>query len=417
MKSKKRKLCEVAKDTWDSDSQSLDTPNKLAAREITGIENEKFKRGSYFETFSNLSKKFSIRVMEAAKKDRLPVQCLTGSSAIQEIASSEKTIVVVTVSGACLAFMRDTGKPLCALNLKDEVVRSIHYNKHNKSFITIGVREIDNFDSLQCKSTPEQYIHKKQPENGIQLFEEESLRYPGYVEFDDVNGKILTFSAKDHVYKYWDQKNYEEVLQLPDMEIQEVQTSSQLLMAIFKNRNNMLHFKFHCAESGKKLHSFAVPLDKKLKVELIEQIHFKLFLKVEGGHCLQIYDTLTGDLVNVPESEFKGPIAGIYFCPKHSRFLAFTQPEVTLWSLKGEILQRYDPSMVAPLKTTDICISKDENVMMCLTTEYITICELKTGICLHKIKSNHNVGILHYNYATHEIYAGCMDGTINVHSN
>ena len=30
---------------------------------------------------------------------------------------------------------------------------------------------------------------------GFELFETESLRYPGFVEFDDVNGKVLTYSA------------------------------------------------------------------------------------------------------------------------------------------------------------------------------------------------------------------------------
>jgi hypothetical protein len=30
---------------------------------------------------------------------------------------------------------------------------------------------------------------------GFPLFESESLRYPGFVEFDDVNGKVLTYSA------------------------------------------------------------------------------------------------------------------------------------------------------------------------------------------------------------------------------
>jgi hypothetical protein len=30
---------------------------------------------------------------------------------------------------------------------------------------------------------------------GFALFEKESLRYPGFVEFDDVNGKVLTYSV------------------------------------------------------------------------------------------------------------------------------------------------------------------------------------------------------------------------------
>jgi hypothetical protein len=45
------------------------------------------------------------------------------------------------------------------------------------------------------------YIRRKEPDAGFPLFETESLRYPGFVEFDDVNGKVLTYSATDKVYK------------------------------------------------------------------------------------------------------------------------------------------------------------------------------------------------------------------------
>lgn len=44
------------------------------------------------------------------------------------------------------------------------------------------------------------YIRRGKPDAGFALFESESLKWPGFVEFDDVNGKVLTFSAQDR----WD---------------------------------------------------------------------------------------------------------------------------------------------------------------------------------------------------------------------
>ena len=41
------------------------------------------------------------------------------------------------------------------------------------------------------------YIARGQPDAGFALFESESLKWPGFVEFDDVNGKVLTYSAQD----------------------------------------------------------------------------------------------------------------------------------------------------------------------------------------------------------------------------
>ena len=47
-----------------------------------------------------------------------------------------------------------------------------------------------------------------QPDAGSALFKSESLKWPGFVEFDDVNRKVLTYSAQDDIYKVFDLKNY-----------------------------------------------------------------------------------------------------------------------------------------------------------------------------------------------------------------
>ena len=41
------------------------------------------------------------------------------------------------------------------------------------------------------------YLERGKPEEGYILFEKEALSWPGFVEFDDVNGKIITYSAKN----------------------------------------------------------------------------------------------------------------------------------------------------------------------------------------------------------------------------
>ena len=56
-------------------------------------------------------------------------------------------------------------------------------------------------------------------------FESESLRYPGFVEFDDVNSKVLTYSAADKMYKVWDLKNYTHLYSITDNNIYEIKIS------------------------------------------------------------------------------------------------------------------------------------------------------------------------------------------------
>lgn len=44
------------------------------------------------------------------------------------------------------------------------------------------------------------YIRQGDPDAGFELFESESLKWPGFVEFDDVNGKVLTYSVQDRYF-------------------------------------------------------------------------------------------------------------------------------------------------------------------------------------------------------------------------
>ena len=143
----------------------------------------------------------------------------------------------------------ETNQRICFLNVSpDEVIRSLFYNKNNDSLITVSVYASDNFSSLKCRSTRIEYVHlltpqppplskkkkkkrgrisnymttcpnfllsvctscwncclficfryirRGKPDAGFALFESESLKWPGFVEFDDVNGKVLTYSAQD----------------------------------------------------------------------------------------------------------------------------------------------------------------------------------------------------------------------------
>jgi hypothetical protein len=118
-----------------------------------------------------------------------------------EIVAARDIVFALAHSGVCAAFSRESNKRICFLNVSpDEVIRSLFYNKNNDSLITVSVYASDNFSSLKCRSTRIEYILRGQPDAGFALFESESLKWPGFVEFDDVNGKVLTYSAQDRLF-------------------------------------------------------------------------------------------------------------------------------------------------------------------------------------------------------------------------
>lgn len=98
------------------------------------------------------------------------------------------------------------------------------------------------------------YIKRAKPDAGFPLFQSESLKWPGFVEFDDVNAKVLTYSAQDRyfpslflfpihfyrasfppnilsypllsngnsIYKVFDLKNYTLLYSISDRNVQEI---------------------------------------------------------------------------------------------------------------------------------------------------------------------------------------------------
>jgi hypothetical protein len=101
---------------------------------------------------------------------------------------------------------------------------------------------------LKILATLSRYIRRAKPDAGFPLFESESLKWPGFVEFDDVNGKVLTYSAQDRytltsvmiikyvysetvlmplhsansTYKVFDLKNYTLLYSISDKNVQEI---------------------------------------------------------------------------------------------------------------------------------------------------------------------------------------------------
>jgi hypothetical protein len=96
---------------------------------------------------------------------------------------------------------------------QEELIRSIFHNRMNDSVIVVSVTKRDDYNSLKCRTVSCKLIAdafmrpiKKQtnPEEdgptyfmsgkfkGAKLFKDFSLRWPDFIEFDEINQKIIT---------------------------------------------------------------------------------------------------------------------------------------------------------------------------------------------------------------------------------
>lgn len=292
---------------------------------------------------------------------------------IIEVVAARDLIFALTESGLCGAFSRTTNKHICHLNISpDEVIRSLFYNKNNDSLITVSVYESDRWSSLKCRTTPIEYIRRGQFHDGFPLFESESLKYPGFVEFDDVNGKVLTFSAHDSTYKVFDLKNYNFLYSICDKDIQEIKISPGIMLVIYQKATNHVPLMILSIEDGKPLKTFTQLLHRNRKVDFIEQFNEKLLVKQDKEN-LQIIDVRNSDLIEVNKTEFMTPSAFI-FLYENNLFLTFCNRTVAAWNFRGELVTSFDDHELwhANCNTNNIYITADQDLI-------ISYCKVSRG--------------------------------------
>jgi hypothetical protein len=299
--------------------------------------------------------------------DRFSLGFLQKRSRVVEIVGAKGMIFALAHSGVCAAFSRDTNKRLCYLNTQgDEVVRSLFYNKNNESLITVSVYATDKFSSLKCRSTPLEFIRRGKPvEGGMKLFEEESLKWPGFVEFDDVNGKVLTYNARKHMYKVFDLKNYNLLYQISDTSVSEIKVSPGILLLIhdYEDKDHV-PLKILSVESGKVLKEFRHPLVKDKVVDFVEQFDEKLLVKQEKEN-LMISDVCTGTTVEVANTQFMNPSAFIFLYENHL-FLTFRESQVEVWNFKGELVTTFEDHLLwhPNCNTNNIYITQEQDLIV-----------------------------------------------------
>lgn len=317
-----------------------------------------------------------------------------------EIVAAHDIVFALAHSGVCVAFSRETNKRICFLNIgPDEVIRSLFYNKNNESLITVSVYASDNFSSLKCRSTRIEYIQRGKPDAGFPLFESESLKWPGFVEFDDVNGKVLTYSAQDSIYKVFDLRNYTMLYCISDKNVQEIKISPGIMILIFNRSQSHVPLKILSIEDGSVLKDFNHLLHRDKKVDFIEQFNEKLLVKQDNEN-LQILDVRSGELKEVSRTEFMTPSAFI-FLYENQLFLTFRNRSVAVWNFRGELVTSFEDHLLwhSDCNTNNIYITSDQDLIISYckadTDDHwtegnagsINISNILTGKCLAKINA------------------------------
>ncbi|GJN17352.1 hypothetical protein PR202_gb04411 [Eleusine coracana subsp. coracana] len=412
-------------------SASANSARKLQQREIAAGPGNSFAASFTRERFCSIRLQEEYDTNFSNVSGFLPPN-LRNYSEIIEIVGAHNIIFALAQSGICSAFSRD------------EVIRSLFYNKNNDSLITVSVYGSEDYSALRCKTTPIEYIRRAQPDAGFPLFETESLELPGFVEFDDVNDKVLTYSAQNSQYKVFDLKNYTLLFTICDENVQEINICPGMMLLQYSRAGSYIPLEILSIEDGKRLMSFKHLLHDNKKIDFIEQFNEKLLIKQEGEN-LQILDLRDFKVTEVSRAEFVSPPAFI-FLYERQLFLTFNFRSVLVRNFRGELVTSFEDHLLwnpdCNANNTYITSNQDLIISYCRDESMsdnnafsINISEILTGKCLAKIKGGDlckqekasmfqtspseamkDITALYYDEERDEIYTGNGQGLVHVWS-
>ncbi|KAL2330470.1 hypothetical protein Fmac_018051 [Flemingia macrophylla] len=385
----------------DSSSRSnISVIQKLQSREISSKPHRAFASATVSHRFRSMRLTHQYDTHDPSKPRSSLLPFLMKRTKVVELVAAKSVVFALYHSGLCAAFSRVTNERICFLNVcHDEVIRSLFYNKNNESLITVSVYASENFSSLKCRSTKIEYIQRGKPDSGFPLFQSESLKWPGFVEFDDVNGKVLTYSAQDSIYKVFDLKNYTMLYSISDRHVHEIKISPGIMLLIFNRTSGHIPLKIISIEDGTVLKAFNHLLHRNKKVDFIEQFNEKLLVKQENEN-LQILDVRNADLMEVSRKVFTTPSAFI-FLYENQLFLTFRNQTVSVWNFRGELVTTFEDHQLwhTDCNTNNIYITIDQDLIIsyCKADSHdqwmegnvgsINVSNILTGKCVAKINA------------------------------
>jgi len=347
------------------------------------------------------------------------------SSKVIEVVSSRGVIFALTHNGLCSAFRQDSKRSLGCLNTQpDEVIRSLFVNKTNGSLITVSVYQSDSYSTLKCRGTPLDDVLHSRPIQSTSLFSSEKLCWPGFVEFDDVNSRVLTFCANTKIYKVWDLATYDFIFEIRNPAISEIKISPGILLIRFHRKVSHVDLQIRSIVDGTILRNFKILLHRHVGIDFIEQFNEKLLYKQEA-EALHIHDVQTDAVIQVPPAAFSTPSAFIFLYTK-KLFLTFKDQRLQVWNFNGKISFMLEDHTLAhdDMNLNNVFITKDQDYMISFCQDSVRrgsihVSELETGRRVSKISippslESTQVSALFYDEQQHELYVGDEVGRVHV---
>ena len=292
------------------------------------------------EHYNNFTLRARIDTTTSRDQPSAPFRYFDAACPVVELACTHHVLFVLNKRGGCAAYHLPTQRLLRHVNVsEDDVMRSVFYNRHRNELITVSVHWHDTNSSLHCRSTPLAALIASPPLSlahfalrSSPLLPNESLVYPGFVEFDDLNGIMLSYSRDQALYKLWRLSDYTVCWQRQGgpQHIREVKTCPGMVLLVEARLGRLQRLSVVECESGVEVGriSHMMTSDDDTDCEYIELFNHYVVIK-ERHQPLVILDLLQ-PAAQTRIAPFPCPDAFIFLYERRL-FLTFNGREVRRW--------------------------------------------------------------------------------------
>eukprot|EP00347_Sterkiella_histriomuscorum_P015915 403355201 len=315
-------------------------------------------------SFHNIQPRTHVAYLEGINKEDNIDSYFTnkdGNNAVQELFVFQDFIVILTVHGVCTAFNRLTRQCQIINRNNKEKIRSIFMNDLNDSIFIVSVKEKFDCSRMKCRSLPVSELQKGD-NKGTKLFTKFVLKWPDFIEFDELNSKIVTKHSEEGAYRVWSLQTYEMLYVLTHEFLAEFKICNGVMLLLFNPVGNSIPMIIMNVHTGEPMMNIAYQ-GQLSEIEFVEQFNECILIK-QKDKPLKIHDILTNQsqLIN----NFESPDAFIFVYEKEL-FVSLREGKITIWSTDGSIITDFNQKILYT-QEPDRRKIQDRNYVISLST-------------------------------------------------
>ncbi|CDW78445.1 UNKNOWN [Stylonychia lemnae] len=281
-------------------------------------------------TFKNLQPKIEVTYLEGRGRDEALNPFFTnrdGNNAVQELFVYDDFVVALSVHG------------IVNHNQKEKI-RSIFMNNLNDSIFVVSVRERQDCSKMKCRSLPIKQLREGN-NKGLKLFSNFVLKWPDFIEFDELNSKIVTKHTEEGAYRVWSLETYQMLYVLTHEFLAEFKICNGVMLLLFNPVGNSIPMTIINVHNGEPLMNIAYQ-GQLGEIEFVEQFNENILIK-QKDKPLKIHDILTNQSKFI--YNFESPDAFIFVYEKEL-FVSLREGKITIWSTDGSMVTNFNQQVL-----------------------------------------------------------------------